>query len=341
MYRFEVIDKLQPEWNQIVKASSAYDFHHTAFYHTIDNGFDSKLFVAYEDDVFVALPLVIRPIEETGFYDCTSVYGYAGPISNIKDFNFSSDLKEFFKKEFDRYCIENSIVCAFSRLHPLIDQDHFFENFGKILNVNKTISIDLTLPIDQQRALYGKSNKSQINQLRRNGFTVEEAKTSADFDAFVEIYYETMHRVNALPSYFFTKEYFHAFLNNNDFDSKLLLAKHEGKIVAGGIFTMTNNIMQYHLSGTTGEYLRNTPMKLLLDEARLLGNEYKMAALHLGGGAGGSDEDSLFLFKASFSKTQCMFKVWQYIIDLETYNKLSESVTDKNSGFFPLYRSKN
>lgn len=341
MYRFEVIDKLQPEWNQIVKVSSAYDFHHTAFYHTIDNGFDSKLFVAYENDVFVALPLVIRPIEETGFYDCTSVYGYAGPISNKKDFDFSSDLKFFFKKEFDKYCIENLIVCAFSRLHPLIEQDPFFENFGKILNVNKTISIDLTLPIDQQRTLYRKSNKSEINQLRKKGFTVVEAETNGDFDTFVKIYYENMYRVNALPSYFFTKEYFHSFLNNNDFDSKLLLVKYEDEIVAGAIFTMTNKIMQYHLSGTTEKYLRNTPMKLLLDEARLLGNEYKMDSLHLGGGAGGSDEDSLFLFKTSFSKKQCLFKVWQYIIDLEIYNKLSESVSDKKSGFFPLYRSKN
>lgn len=339
MYRFDVIDKLQPEWNRIVKASKAYDFHHTSFYHSIDNNFDSKLFVGYDNDVFVALPLVIRPIDDTGYYDCTSVYGYAGPISNKECVDFGRDFTAFFKKEFDNYCLSNSVVCAFSRLHPLIDHDDFFHPFGKVRSVNETISIDLSLPIEKQRALYAKSNKSQINQLRRNGFLVVEAETDADLGAFVEIYYETMHRLHALPSYFFSKEYFYSFLNNTDFESKLLLVKHEGHTVAGGIFTMTNNIMQYHLSGTKTEYLRYTPMKLLLDEARLLGNKYSMDSLHLGGGHGGSHEDSLFLFKASFSKARCLFKVWQYIIDLENYNQLSLSVSNKNSDFFPLYRS--
>ncbi|KFF18030.1 hypothetical protein [Chryseobacterium sp. JM1] len=339
MYRFEIIDRSQPEWNKIVKSSDVYDFHHTSYYHSIDNSFSNKLFVAYQDNDFVALPLVIRPIGETGFFDCTSVYGYAGPVTNRENFDFEASFKSFFKESFDQYCIENSIVSAFSRLHPLIEQSGFFDGFGKTVDINKTVAIDLTIPVDHQRAQYRKSNKSEINQLKRKGFVVTEAITQDDIDHFVSIYYETMERVNASKGYFFSKEYFNSFLNNNDFDSKLLLAKYDNKITAGAIFTMTEKIMQYHLAGTTEEYIRETPMKLILDEARLLGNAHQMETLHLGGGVGGSDEDSLFRFKSGFSDKQCNFRVWQYIVDVSKYNELSERIRDKNSSFFPLYRS--
>lgn len=339
MYKFEIVDIAQSRWNEIVKSSDVYDFHHTSFYHSIDNAFTNKLFIGYDDQNFVALPLVIRPIGETGFFDCTSVYGYAGPITNRADFTFGEDFKSFFKKSFDKYCLENSIVSVFSRLHPLIEQADFFSNFGKIVDINKTIAIDLSLPIEQQRAQYRKSNKSEINQLKRKGFVVTEATDQEDIDSFVSIYYETMERVNASPGYFFSKEYFNSFLNNNDFDSKLLLAKYDNKVTAGAIFTITKKIMQYHLAGTTEEYIKETPMKLILDEARLLGNECHVDALHLGGGVGGSDEDSLFRFKSGFSNKQCNFKVWEYIIDIPKYNELSERVIHKNSNFFPLYRS--
>lgn len=340
MYKFAIIDKGQPEWSDVIKSANVYDFHHTSFYHSIDNHFNNKMFVAYHDKDFVALPLVIRPIEGTTFFDCTSVYGYAGLVTNRKDFNFEPEFKAFFKKSFNKYCLENSIISVFSRLHPLIDNASFFDGFGKVVNINKTIAIDLTLTPEIQRMQYRKSNKSEINQLKRKGFIVKEAESQEDIDAFVSIYYETMNRVNAAPGYFFSKEYFSAFLNNKDFESKLLLAKFDDKIIAGAIFTITKKIMQYHLAGTTEQYIRETPMKLILDEARLLGNKLGMESLHLGGGVGGSDEDSLFKFKSGFSDKQCEFKVWQYITDIIKYNELSKDIADKNSNFFPLYRSK-
>lgn len=339
MYKFEIIDLSQPEWNKVVKSSNVHDFHHTSYYHSIDNSFTNKMFVGYDGEDFIALPLVIRPIGDTNFFDCTSVYGYAGPITNKSNFNFNDDFKIFFKKSFDNYCFDNSIISAFSRLHPLIDQSDFFNNFGKIVDVNKTISIDLTISPEQQRVQYRKSNKSEINQLKRKGFTVEEAANQDDIDAFVSIYYETMERVSATSGYFFSREYFNSFLNNSNFESKLLLAKYDNKVVAGAIFTLTEKIMQYHLAGTTEQYIKETPMKLILDEARLLGNQLHLQDLHLGGGVGGSDEDSLFRFKSGFSNKQCDFKVWQYIIDTDKYNELSEKITNKNSNFFPLYRS--
>jgi hypothetical protein len=159
----------------------------------------------------------------------------------------------------------------------------------------------LVLRTEEQKKQYRKSNKSELNQLRRKGFEVVEATTIDEIDKFVSIYHETMQRVDANSNYFFDYKYFYSFLKNPCFKSKLLLAKFNGEVSAGAIFTITNKIMQYHLAGTTEKYIKETPMKLILDEARLLANQLNLDYLHLGGGVGGSDEDSLFRFKSGFS----------------------------------------
>jgi lipid II:glycine glycyltransferase (peptidoglycan interpeptide bridge formation enzyme) len=175
--------------------------------------------------------------------------------------------------------------------------------------------------------------------LRRKGFEVVEATTIDEIDKFVSIYHETMQRVNANSNYFFDYKYFYSFLKNPCFKSKLLLAKFNGEVSAGAIFTITNKIMQYHLAGTTEKYIKETPMKLILDEARLLANQLNLDYLHLGGGVGGSDEDSLFRFKSGFSDKRGFYNIWKMVVDDEKYEKLvNELNVDTNSDFFPLYR---
>ena len=80
-------------------------------------------------------------------------------------------------------------------------------------------------------------------------------------------------------------------------------------------------------------------MKLILDEARLLGNKTSASDLHLGGGVGGSDEDSLFTFKSAFSKNFKQFSVWKYIHNTAVYNELAGKLELTSSQFFPLYRA--
>ncbi len=78
------------------------------------------------------------------------------------------------------------------------------------------------------------------------------------------------------------------------------------------MFTVCNEFMQYHLSGTDDRFMSNTPMKLLLDEARIIANDLQLKSFNLGGGYSGGD-DSLFIFKSSFSKKISLFKVWTHI----------------------------
>lgn len=341
MHSFEIINVNSKKWNEIVRSSFIHDFHHTAFYHTLENKHSAVMLYLEERNDFIALPLLIREIEGTEWFDATSVYGYCGPISNKRFTDLNLSIIKQFVNETKTYFQNNNIIAAFSRLHPLIDQRTVFNNFGTIEELNKTVSIDLTISPEVQRKQYRKSNKSELNQLRRKGFIIEEAKSKAEVDTFIAIYTETMDKVGAGAEYYFSNSYFHLFLKNSDFESKLLLAKFEGKIVAGAIFTISNKIMQYHLAGTSEEFMKDTPMKLILDEARLLGNTLNLQALHLGGGVGGQDSDSLFRFKSGFSKNFCQFSVWKQINDQEKYDFLvnQKSLGNSDNNYFPLYRS--
>jgi len=62
----------------------------------------------------------------------------------------------------------------------------------------------------------------------------------------------------------------------------------------------TNNIIQYHISGTKNDHLNLSPIRLLIDEMRLRGTAENYRYFNLGGGLG-NNEDELFRFKSSFS----------------------------------------
>jgi hypothetical protein len=71
--------------------------------------------------------------------------------------------------------------------------------------------------------------------------------------------------------------------------------------------------------------------------------------LHLGGGVGGSTEDSLYTFKSGFSQLSHKFLTLRLITDEEKYHHLVNlrakvlEVTPSDllqSNFFPAYRSR-
>lgn len=340
MSETRIIRPTDESWKQYVNQSFIHDFYHTSSYSKLEKEGDPVLFIYSQEDDFIALPLIIREIPNTNLFDCTSVYGYAGPISNLDINQTSEEFKVSFHEKLNDFFIKQNIVSVFSRIHPILDNNRFLDGLGEMVNLNKTIAINLKLTPEEQKRQYRKSNKYEINKLKKNNFEVVEATTKEEQDEFIDIYYETMKKVEASDYYFFSKEYFYEFLNNNCFETKLLLAKKDGEITAGAIFTITDKIIQYHLAGTKQSYTRDTPMKLILDEARLLGNELKLDYLHLGGGVGGSDEDPLFKFKSGFSKDTFQFRIWKYIVNQEKYDELvKESGASDNSSFFPLYRA--
>ncbi|TJY33436.1 peptidoglycan bridge formation glycyltransferase FemA/FemB family protein [Pontimicrobium aquaticum] len=328
------------EWQLVLSKTDTYDFYHTYDYHHIscDPSKETPILITYTyNDVLVALPLLLRKIDNTKFFDFTSIYGYGGPI--VKNINASFDTIHF-QNELTNYFIEKQIVSVFSRLHPYIkEQDAIMSSFGELTPLGKVVNIDVTLPIEDSRRAYQKSLKNQVNKLRRT-CTVRKAETKEDIHEFIDIYYENMTRLNAKKEYFFERSYFFNFLGQTDFNTDILLVEEieSKKIIAGSMFVKTNGFVQFHLSGTRTDFLRLKPSKLFLDEMRIEASNNGYKYFNLGGGLG-SKEDSLFEFKSSFSKDFRIFKVWKHIVNQKIYDNLSNGVNSKNIDYFPLYRA--
>ena len=345
--KFKTIGISNPEWDNYINSSINYDFHHTSCLHKIEvkDEEEALLFVAKAENDFIAFPLLIKPIRHTNYFDASSVYGYGGPVAPKAFSEIPKELNAFFRKQFLRHCIKNNIIAVFSRLHPLINTSRFFDQFGVVKKLNNVVVIDLTEPIDIQRQHYSRSYKNQINKLKKKkGYSVENLSKD-NIDIFKDIYFETMDRVDAKDHYYFSNEYLKKLVSNNCFNSELLIAyDSEGQPTSAAIFTITNNIMQYHLGGTKDFAMHDTPFKYVMDEARLMGSNLGLKYFNLGGGVGGSDDDSLFKFKAGFSKNFFQFSVWNLVVNENVYDKLVKEKGVKKEdhpNFFPLYRAGN
>ncbi len=334
----EIINS-KDKWEQVLVEVGSFDFYHTYDYHIISKKEREQpvLLVYREDDALVALPLLIRPIFDTEYFDATSVYGYPGPIS--KGVGPDSDLGGF-NKNLALVLKEKKIISAFSRLNPYIPfQDAVLQSLGRVDTIGKVVNIDLGLTLEEQRAHYGKSTKNRTNKCRRVSEVVA-ATTEEQIHTFIDIYYENMDRLSANKDYYFSREYFFEFLNCTGFNTDILLVMNQetNEAMAGSMFVKTNDIVQFHLSGTRTDYLHLAPANVFLDEMRIRATDEGYRIFNLGGGLGGR-EDSLFNFKSSFSKDHRDFKVWKYVVDETVYHQLSEGQdVSENDGFFPLYR---
>jgi len=325
------------QWNEIIRSMAQYDFYHLAEYHQLEYSGQSLLLYFSSKETKIALPIVLRSIYGTEYKDITSVYGYAGPLSNRE--NPDEQTIKKFHTELLKFFDLHKIVSVFARLHPLfMNQEFLLSGLGEIVDTNQTVAIDLSLTEQEQKRQYSRSVKNQINRLMRKNVIVKKAETKEDVDIFIYIYRENMKRVNASEMYFFPDDYFYQFMEN--LPSSLFLAYYEEKAISGSLLTTCNNIVQPHLSATLNEYLRWSPLKLVWDTIRIDAIKKKEKWMHLGGGVGGTN-DSLFQFKAQFSHLWFLFKTWRYIHNKEIYTQLiSEKHPDRipNSSFFPLYR---
>ena len=336
MFNVISIDQ-KDQWNNIIRSMNRYDFYHLAEYHCLENSGQPLLLYYSSSDISVAIPVILRPIDGTQYNDLTSVYGYAGPLSNCE--NQDEKIVKDFQKELLHFFDNYKIVSVFTRLHPLLNnQKYILSGLGEVVDTNQTVGIDLNLPEWEQKKQYAHSVKNQINRLKRKNVLVKKVQTPEAIDLFIEIYRENMERVNASEMYFFPDEYFFRFME--ELPSSLFLAYYRDEAISGSLFTTCNGIVQPHLSATLNDYLRWSPLKLVWDCIRIDAIEKKERWLHFGGGVSGVD-DTLFQFKAQFSDLRFLFKTWRYIHNEEIYAQLVSGKFPEyipNSSFFPLYR---
>lgn len=344
------------QWEDVLHHCVIYDIYHLPGYHRLEeeqSSGEAHLFVFESESALIAMPFLIRRvkglpgIDSSEFFDATSVYGYPGPISNVE--NPSDEIVKRFGKHLYDYFKSGNVIAAFSRLNPLLKQEPLLRGFdrGEIINVGPTVAIDLRLPLDEQYQKYRSNHKRDINKAKREGITCIHDESWTYLDAFIDIYYDTMRYRKASEFYFFDRSYFSRLRELLEDRVHLFIVLKDRIVLAGGLFTICNGIIEYHLGATNPQHRKMAPSKLMFDTVRLWGHDLGAHMFHLGGGVGGK-EDSLYYFKAGFSNVRYTFKVWRAIIDAAAYEECVRRRRaweeahgrrlNQDVNFFPAYR---
>ncbi|MBI82436.1 MAG: hypothetical protein CMJ81_04500 [Planctomycetaceae bacterium] len=343
----EFVSPGDPRWQAVLEATR-HDVYHLPEYvlHAAKHEGGTPLaFFAQAGDEFFLVPVLKRALPETlvdprPLCDASSPYGYPGPLTNCND---PARLELFFAA-----CIEAAaelqICTLFLRQNPLLSLPEL--RLGSNVDVTThgpTVYVDLAQNDEELAGNVRSGHRYEIRKLIKEGFHVvmDQWQTYAEF---ITSYAKTMNRVSAGERYYFSDDYFW------DLKQQLgpwlhfgVVCTSGGQYVAGSLFTETGGIVQYHLSATVDEFHRKSPTKLLLQQAitwaRQRGNRY----FHLGGGLG-AQEDSLFRFKAGFSKSRSNFSTMRVVVQPAEYGALNRRWLQQNPhtpprpGFFPFYR---
>lgn len=334
-------------WDDLV-SRSPHDFHHLSGYHRLAEGAGEgtgRLYVYGDEDRFLAWPCLIRPLDG-GLADATSVYGYTGPVGlDAEDRQFRQSAWSAFRAAW----AEDRIVTLFTRFHPVLANHETCAGLhgaetppgGELLTFGRSVSIDLSLSLEERRASYPQALRQEVKRAERNGLEVALDSGWRHFDAFVSFYRETMRRNEATDRYLFSDAYFTALRHALGEQLHLTVATVEGEVAGALLLVVENGIATAHLTGLNPAFSKLSPLKPLLDRSCDFARDLGARLLHLGAGRGGS-EDKLFEFKSRFSPVRHDFVAGRFILDPEANERLLRDrslSTPPDSQFFPAYRA--
>jgi len=345
-----------PEWREALRRLR-HDFYHLPEYVRLDsewNRAQPMAFLARSGAEELFIPYLLRRYESLSpesmgreeVYDVVSPYGYPGLLLS----DAARQSPKFAREAMHRLSEtlrEMGACSAFFRMHPLLSNglsELFPEGF--FTAAGETVAMDLTLNEGELWKGIREGHQWTIKKCKKLGFVPRMVSLRDHIERVMDIYRETMDRVQARDSYYFGRNYF-AKLAEMPGQVHCCVVESEGQPAAACIFFECGGIVQAHLGGTKSEFLRKSPFHLLLysaaEWAKSRGNRY----LHIGGVVGGSN-DRLLQFKRGFSRLLFPFSTLRLITDEEKYRELTArraqaadvSVEDVYCGeFFPAYRT--
>ncbi len=339
-----------PLWQNML-AAVRHDVYHLPEYCALwarrEGGRPAAFFAESDAGERFLLPLIVRPVPTClaggPFFDATSPYGYPGPLVD------SPAGGEAFLgavlPELVRLLRENGIISLFCRLHPLLPVPAGpLATAGKLVNHGETVSIDLALPEEEAWGQYDPDHRRNIRRFDREGHRAFIDEEWRYFDEFCDLYNQTMYRCKADLFYHLSGDYLEVLRQSLSPWMRMCVVEIEGQTAAAGIITESCGIIQGYLNGTRQEFVRRSPTLLMYDYLRRWGKARGNRWFHLGSGVGGR-QDSLFDFKARFSKVRHPFLTWRLVADeaacralVAEWETAAGMPADAGGGFFPAYR---
>jgi hypothetical protein len=334
----------QEEWDTIVQTFPNYDVYYLSGYVKpfMLHGDGEPCLLYAEGETWRAIYVFMkRKTFVDGVYDAITPYGYGGVLF---DGEYTHEDLERFWNSFNLLMKEEGIIDNFVRYHPMLNNASLARGITSVIDLGKTIAIDLSSPDDIWNNMTSKK-RGKIRKAEKNGIEIHHGQGMDLFREFLPIYNATMAKDDAIDYYFFDMPFYEAIHEGLKDHYEMFYATLDEKIIMMAIMLYCNGQMHYHLSGSLLEYRHLEPNNLLLYKAALWGYEQGMKTFHLGGGVG-STEDPLFIFKAGFNRNSGLqFSIGKQILDSAQYDKLVEirrkadPEFNETSSFFPLYRA--
>lgn len=253
-----------------------------------------------------------QAILETNLIDVQSPYGYGGPIATTTDIGFLANAW----KKYDEWCQENRVLVEFIRFHPLLENWRYFA--GDVVSNRDTVWINLTTP--DLFGGYATRSRTAIRKAVANDVQFEWESPESFLDAFPALYASTMDVLGADQSYYFSHHYFENTVLANM--AWFGICRKEAQIIAGAIFLVAEDFVEYHLSATNmlGRTLAAT--NLLIHRAAMRAQSTGKTMFHLGGGSNSSEDNKLLFFKCGFSHLKAPFKIGSKVHQPSIYENL-------------------
>lgn len=334
------------EWDKVVRSFVSHDVYYLSGYaraFQLHGDGDPMLFY-YKSENIRGINVVMKrdianieffadKIERDTYFDFITPYGYGGWI--VEGGENVTDLVDDYRK----WCLEHNIVSEFVRYHPMIDNASYIKDFYDVIDLGKTISMDLSSPDVIWTNLTSK-NRNMVRKAEKNGVNIYHGQFPQIYETFKHIYNLTMNSDNASEYYYFKNDFYNSIINDLSEEAQIFWAEVDGKIIAASIMLSANGRMNYHLSGSLRAYSHLAPTNLLLYKAALWGCRNGYKTLHLGGGLG-SQQDSLYKFKSAFNRNEAkQFAIGKKIYLNDVYVRLSRMKNPASeTGFFPTYRA--
>jgi hypothetical protein len=336
-------------WRELVYRSGCPDVYflpeYVGFFERWDD-VEACLFFYKERTNMLLYPFLRRALPRLGkatkgsanYCDVSTAYGYGGPLVTIatEDPGFVDRARRSVEQLFE----DIGVVSEFIRFHPLLENHKVWRTVPSTFNRN-TVAIDLTLSTEEFWEGMKSNTRRKIRQSLERNLELDISRSPNVFAQFWRLYEATMERVHADRAYRFTLEYVLNFGETMGENAVVCTIQQRDRPAAAGIFLHSGPFLHYHLGGSDAELLRMRPNDRMFFEMARWGKANLARAFHLGGGY--RSNDSLFDFKAGFSKDVLDFCVGRVVHDSHMYDALTKARLSKGEappapGFFPAYR---
>lgn len=310
------------------------DIYYTPEYYSLYQalGDGTALCFVYESNEEIAIyPFLINSINSLGFdldkeyFDIQGAYGYNGIISTCQEPDFIND----FYEKFNKYCQDENIIAEFTRFNPILANQNFSKEHLSCSFNRNTVSVDLKQSHDEITTQFNSSCKRAIKKAKKSNLTVKVYKNKYPFkEAFIEMYYETMNRLNSIDYLLFNDKYLNRLFDELNPDHFVVF--YNEIPIASSICITSENYSHYHLGASYSQHLDLRPNNILFSEMIKIAKEKEYELLHLGGGNSEKFDDSLLRYKKHFSKNISDFYIGKRIHNQSVYNEVLSQWRHKN-----------